>query len=394
VGVLSLTPLCIGVNVTQQDVNSVDADLSLGFTNITKYDDSLYQLGQMLEAYGCPTSLIQVRGILNRTASQKLPQDVSQLTITALNKIGKHIKIVDYDEDQLGIDLAIGTHTMERIVPDLALRGAITEFDKKIERDAGMDLDISSKTFGAGTDAGIGGSRDSSAAGTSTAMDFQLIDYRTQTLLPGIQAANRINLYESSQGGDLDLSFAGSGIDFKSNVKKTQGLHATLRLLVELSIVELIGKYNLVPYWRCLPNAEPDLMVVQNYKREITNLQNPMPVLKRLAVAHGYQVDPFSNFISESENEILLRMRQDLNVPPNASETEFITALWLTVPVEKGAQNMQRYYVQKQQEALYQQAALSKQQQIEQQQMEEAQQLESEKRKKRTTFKFGSEDTF
>ncbi len=396
VPIFMTTTVCMVVsqNVSRQDIQGIDNEVSLGVTNITQYDDALYRLGQMLDAYGCSDALVQVRQISNETASKKLPADVSQLTITALNKIGTHIQIVDYDSDQLGIDLAIGTHTMQRVVPDLALRGAITEFDKKIEKERGVGVDVSSKTFGTGSDAGIGGSLDGRAAGTTTAMDFQLIDYQTQTLLPGVQAANRINVFDSSSGGGLDLSFVGSRGNFRSSASKSQGIHASLRLLVELCIGELVGKYNLVPYWRCIPGADPDPVLINNYQRQIAASRDRLLIMKKLAVAHGYLVDPFSTHVSESEADIFMRIRQNLGVAPNASDVDLITALWLTVPIQQGAENMQQYYVLRQDEELARQQALAEQQRLEQERLAEAQRKEAEKQKKRTTFKFGTQDTF
>lgn len=387
--------------VSDREIDRIDNAISLGAGNITKYDDALYSLGQMLDAYGCQTLRIQVREIDNRTASKKLPADVTQMTITALNKIGSHLQIVDYDQDQLGIDLAIGTQTMERIVPDLAMRGAITEFDKKIEKERGMDLGISADTFGINADADADANYDTSAEGITAAMDFQLIDYKTQTLIPGIQAANRINLYNASKGGGLSLSFAGSGADFSAQVKKTQGVHASLRLLVELSIAELIGKYNMVPYWRCMPNTEADRAAIKEYTCRIASAPNRGQIMKMLALAHGCAVDPFSSQVSGAEAEVLTNLRHQLNLPADASEVDFITALWLTVPIEKGAANMQNFYAQQRQyeaEIEMRKEQLAQQQQAEQGQQqraqEEAQQREAEKQNKRTTFKFGTQDSF
>jgi len=394
---------CAGMRseVSDREIDSIDNAISLGSGNITKYDDALYSLGQMLDAYGCQTVRVQVREIDNRTASKKLPGDVTQMTITALNKIGKHLQIIDYDQEQLGIDLAIGIHTMERVVPDLALRGAITEFDKKIEKERGLGLGISADTFGINADADADVNYDTSAAGITAAMDFQLIDYKTQTLISGIQAANRINLYNASKGGGLSLSFAGSGGDFSAKVKKTQGVHASLRLLVELSIAEIVGKYNNVPYWRCMPNVAVDPVAVRDYRRRIAAAPNRLQIIKTLATAHGCPVDLFSEHLSGAEAEALTGLRTKLNVPDAASDIDFITALWLTVPIEQGAENMQNFYARQRQheaEQVRQREQLALQQQAEQERLQraqqEAQQLESEKQNKRTTFKFGTQDSF
>lgn len=385
---------CAGLSsdVNDQDIQGVDDSLSLGSSNITKYDDALYQLGLMLDAYGCDVSSVQVRAIDNRTASKKLPADVTQMTITALNKIGNHLQIIDYDQDQLGIDLAIGTHTMERLVPDLALRGAITEFDKKVEKERNLGLDASGSAAGYDIDADM--SYDTSAEGITAAMDFQLLDYKTQTLIPGVQAANRINLFNTSKGGGMGLSFIGSGVNFDAKVKKSQGLHSSLRLLVELSIAEVVGRYSQVPYWRCIPNCPEDSMTIKKYRRALRGNPNQLQVKKMLATAYGKPIDPFSNQVSQQEVVAFDQLKQQLNLPLEVSEIDFITQLWLAVPIEQGAENMRNVYVLRQQAEA--EAALQREKKARQHQQEQeaVRQKEAQKQKKRTTFKFGTQDSF
>jgi hypothetical protein len=384
-----------GANIQNKDLQTLDQGMETGQNNITQYDDSLRQLGAMLEAYGCSKTLIQVRGIYNRTASEKLPADVSQLTITALNKIGKLVQVVDYDQDQLGIDLAIGTQTMDRIIPDLALRGAITEFDKKIEKERGVGVDLAADTFGIDSDTGADASYNTSSDGTTTAMDFQLIDYKSQTLIPGVQAANRINVFNTTQGKGAKLSIIGSGAKIDARVKESQGLHASLRLLVELSITELIGKYHKVPYWRCLPNADPDLDMIRSYRNQIAqDGEHAVFILKELALAHGYAMDPLSNQLSEPEMQVLEKMRKNLGLALEISDVDCITELWLTLPLEPESRRMHEIRFQRQQEEMAQQQAHAAQEQLAQQQLSEAQAIEAEKHEQRTTFKFGKQDSF
>jgi len=46
------------------------------------------------------------------------------------------------------------------------------------------------------------------------------------------------------------------GVDFQMNFSFREGNHTAIRTLVELGIIELIGKYARLPYWECL-SADP-----------------------------------------------------------------------------------------------------------------------------------------
>ncbi|RYF67829.1 MAG: hypothetical protein EOO29_36235, partial [Comamonadaceae bacterium] len=41
---------------------------------------------------------------------------------------------------------------------------------------------------------------------------------------------------------------------------------SAIRTLVDLSVLELIGKATNTPYWRCIPNGTPDPVVVENMR--------------------------------------------------------------------------------------------------------------------------------
>lgn len=387
---------CAGLRSTVQksEMDAVDQGMDLPEGNITAYDDALQKLGVMLTAYYKPSVKVYCRPIVNATASQKLPADVSQLTQTAISKIGPKLQSIDFDSQQLSVDLALDERTMQRIVPDLAVKGAITEYDKKMEKNREIEGDALPSISGHEID--VGGSVDSSAEAATVAMDYQLLDYKTQMTIPYVQAANRMNLYSTTKAADFGLAVEGSGFGLNCKVKRSQGIHAGLRLLVELNILEVVGKYHVVPYWRCLPDGQVDERLVKRFVQELKQDPDALGTMKKLAYAHGCAIDLTSGGISADELQLLRGLKQQYGLDPDGeNDYEFIKLMWMNLPIEQAAVRMANL---PDPEALRRAAAEAGQRaQAEAATAAEAEarsKAESEKTKKRTTFKFGAQDSF
>lgn len=393
---LLLFSSCAGMKATvsRQEMDSVDQSMELPSTNITVYDSSLEKLGLMLTAYNVKNIKIYCRPIVNATASKKLPTNVSQLTLTAVSKIGPKVQSIDYDRGQLAVDLARDETTMQRVVPDLAVRGAITEYDKKVEKERELEGDASGSWGGNEFDGG--GSADNSSSSSTVAMDYQLLDYKTQMTIPYVQAANRMNLYTATAGKDIGLSIEGSGFGVNCKVKRSQGIHAGLRLLVELNILEIIGKFHNVPYWRCLEDGKPDQRMVKQFIRNIKKDPNVLLTMKTYAYAHGKNMEMGTGGISQAELNGLKALKKQYGLDPDAeNDYEFIKLMWLNLPFESCAnriadmpdpaevQRKAEEALRRAQAAAHAEAAAR---------AENA--AEEKAAKKRTTFKFGKQDTF
>lgn len=393
---IAFTSSCAGLKSTVQksEMDAVDASMALPEENITVYDDALQQLGMMLTAYNVKTVKLQCRPIVNATSSRKLPMDVTQLTLTAFSKIGPKIQSIDFDRSQLSVDLARNEQTMDRVVPDLAVRGAITEYDKKMKKEREIEGDALFSAGGHEIDAG--GSVDSSASSATVAMDYQLLTYRTQSTIPYVQASNRMNLFSSTKSSDFGLVVEGSGFGLNCKVKKSQGIHAGLRLLVELNVLEVVGKYHIVPYWRCLPEGKSDPRLVKRFVQNLKRNPNALQLMKTYAYAHGEPMELASTAISAQELQSLCKLKTKYGLDPNGeNDYEFIKQMWLNLPYETAATRMANV---PDLETLKRAAADEKRQkQVEEATAENAraeQKVQAEKTKKRTTFKFGTQESF
>lgn len=326
---------------TVKDVNAKDIDKAVETQSgpaqrITRYDIALEALGNMLQAYNTPSVRVQTLNINNATAGEGVPKDLAQIVSTALGKIQGPIKLIPYDPTYVFTEKELGKN-LDRTLPDLLVKGAVTEFDKdmlekKFEVEADYELPNGR--------AGLNANHDRSSGGGQVALDLQVVSYQTQQFIPGVQTSNKICLLKSENSTGLNLVVEGNGLGVKSGFAKKDGIHAALRLLVEISVLELVGKYCDVPYWRCIEGAPADQRVVDAYRRALEDDPNANARLKLFAFCHGEKMDLQNVELDSAEKEIVNRLKTKYNA---ANDYDLITQLWLNVPVKESAQRLKDY---------------------------------------------------
>ena len=262
-------------------------------SNKTEYDSFLRKLGNMYRVYYAPNNniLFQSKPITNDTGAGGLPVDVSKMVVTAVSKIGKPVVYVPYDPNYLINELNTGG-AINRSMPKYVISGAITEYDKGIMRQSegsGFDFFV---PFSAGGADGSSSDDDSTTA-SRIVMDFFLIDYATQTMVSGVQSTKTITIYEQSKSNSVGFHIFGSGFGVNGSVSRKQGIHAALRLLVELSIAEILAKEAGLPYWKLTKDLKADEATIDKVYYDIDGLDNEVKIilLKDYLTKYGFHLD-------------------------------------------------------------------------------------------------------
>ena len=312
-----------------EELNELDAGMKAS-SRETPFDQALLNLGSMLEAYDIPRTPVQCKNIGNETADKgALPSDMYTMISTALNKVGRQIVFVPYDAKYVISEASTGGR-IDRIYPEVVIAGGITGFDKDmIEKDR--------KGQASGGWAGASGSANYNAAeGVSRiTLDLSMLDYKTQTYFPGVLASNAIVVRKDRFGWGVSGYYLGCGGSFDSAVKTKQGVHAALRFLVEFSVLELLGKYFEVPYWKCMDGASEDTAMCQRIEERFRELPDDVQaaLLKRMLFLHGYQgIDRGKQKLSPAEESLVqgaLASRGCKGVP------ELYVELWRSVPLKE-----------------------------------------------------------
>jgi hypothetical protein len=276
-----------------------EADKALPVANLSQYATALSRFGHMLNVYkaGDPVIYMQTRNIVDATnlsnplVGAEIPGDITEMVRTAVNRIGARVVYVPYHPDYLVAQAQLGAK-FGVTMPNYLITGALTEFDRALS--GGGRSNSASIEFGQGkgnTTIGIDVKR--TAIFSALALDLNLVNFSTQQMVPRVQASNVVKVLNLSTEDNASLGFYGDAFGFKMEGKYLQGRHSAIRTLVDLSVLEIIGKATNTPYWRCIPNSKPDPVVLDNMRMAFDSLdpKQKIGLVQVVLNKYGYRIN-------------------------------------------------------------------------------------------------------
>ena len=262
------------------------------FTRTTIYGDALDALGNRINNDVDYMTVVQAKPIGNTAGGGELPVDVTNMVASSVNRMaGQRLVYVGYDPSYYQNEFNTGNANMNRVLPNVVIAGSITEYDKDVEtKNSGFNVDIILGGGGGETDAG--GEIADSESFTRVTIDLHLLDYATQAYVPGIQATNTIYVYEVRGSNQLGFLVYGSGVGGNGRLKTSQGLHQAVRNLVELSVLELMGKYYDLPYWRGFGSDKADPNIMKSMVKSFGQKSKSGKVLEIQRLLTKYDLGP------------------------------------------------------------------------------------------------------
>ena len=219
--------------------------------SFSSFSDSLSCMDRMFRDAQVPTTLITSKQIPD--FSGRVPVASKDMIITAISQMSRlsnAFRYVDFEVDISRQDtvqnlttILLNSNQIQLQRPALYVSGAIAFVDQNVINNR-MDIGTSASRLETGF------SRDKSA--TIIGMELHLGDFRTRTLIPGIDSANEVIVGSGAQGLDLAGRIGDYGWQFNVGRDYTQGSGAAMRTLIELAMIELTGKWSRLPYWQCL----------------------------------------------------------------------------------------------------------------------------------------------
>jgi curli biogenesis system outer membrane secretion channel CsgG len=230
---------------------------------VTGFNEGLRCMDGQLALYGAAASLI-VEDLNDRT--QKVPAGTTDMFISAMSQMTRRsqaIRTVAFSDDTKNLTSFMakaGSKDAFQVenIPTYTVRGSITQFDDNLAKktaDGGVTIGLGQKTF-----MGVGASKSSSI--NMVALDLAVVRAKDFSLVPGVNSRNSAAILQEGSGVDGEASYKKLGVNFMTSFSKSDGKSIALRNLVELSAIELIGKLNKLPYWKCLgvPSSQPDVI--------------------------------------------------------------------------------------------------------------------------------------
>ncbi len=340
-----LLPLLIlGCALNPQNAD-IALDLTLPEARITIYQQAVNQLGLMTDIYSQTPVKIMVKEIQDNTGtsiatSAEIPRDVTEMVKTTLNAIGGNVRYIPYEPEFMIQTAGTGySDWAEKILPHVVLTGGITEFDRGLVTD-GDSIEFDAEL---GKKFGLNFGDEIKASLASVTLDFNMIDFKTFTGIPRIQAVNGIKLHKATRADSIGFTVKSATFGAKGEITKVQGRHAAVRLLVQLSMLQLIGRYEKLPYWRLIPGAVRDEIVIDQLLADYYAMSTADQVYKiqELLYLHGYGVTPSGQINAETRNAV-----EQFTKVSNLASSEFDQDLYLqlyeNVPITPATRQLKK----------------------------------------------------
>lgn len=235
----------------QSYAHAADRPAQRPVRSLTSFSDSLMCMDRLFRDAQLPTTLITSKQIPDATGRVAVAsKDMVITALSQMSRLSNAFRYVDFEVDISRQDtvqnlttILLNSNQIQLQRPALYVSGAISFVDQNVINNR-MDIGTSASRLETGY------SRDKSA--TLIGLEMHLGDFRSRTLIPGLDSANEVIVGSGGQG--LDLAGRISDYGWQLNVGRdyTQGSGAATRTLIELALIELTGKWARVPYWQCL----------------------------------------------------------------------------------------------------------------------------------------------
>ncbi|WP_320040542.1 hypothetical protein [uncultured Desulfobacter sp.] len=284
---------------------------------LTSYTEALIDLGLMTEIFDTGELKIQSDPIGDNTGTSgatggEIPRDITEILKSALNSIGGFIRYIPYDPAYIqNMNVTGYSDFSDKLIPEVVISGGITEFDRGLETrgdgtDMGVDATFSNapKFLPSGS-VGVNYSDSGKQGLARITLDFNMLDFKTMAGIPRMNTINSMEVHKGLREKEFGITLFGPTFGSKGSIKKVQGRHAAVRVLVEVSMIQMVGKYLALPYWTLLGNdTSRDAVVVRQIKRyyHSVNAAEQIMAAQQWAYLYGHNLNLNGQLDSASIN--------------------------------------------------------------------------------------------
>ena len=222
------------------------------FRSITGFSSSLRCMDNLMIDYGVRDVSMLVEDIVDQT--KKVNAGTRDMLISAVSDMtrrSRSIRVVAFGRDATNVISFLASAQRQNayeVTPQFDIKGSISQFDENVIRNQ-RDLGFSIQPF-----LNLGVSRD--AASSVLGLDLSVLTTDDMSILPGVTSRNSVVILKQGSGSDADAAYHKFGVSYSMSLSKSEGQAQALRGLVELAVIELMGKLTKTPYWSCL-GADP-----------------------------------------------------------------------------------------------------------------------------------------
>jgi hypothetical protein len=307
----------------------------------TPYTKPLACLGDLYGTYSSnPAPLLvsvmpanDVTGASQFTSAE-VPREFTLMVESAVNSVSPKIRLINVDHEFQVRENAVGGR-FQRVTPKLLLKPAISEFDRGLSMTSNKkDL---SGFFGKGKGAtDFSGNNSVEEATARVAVDMMAYEYGTMSSIPNVHASVGAEVGRKGKNDGWSVSIYGWGVGNTASTKAIQARHEAVRILTEYSVLQTLGRYLRLPYWRCVEGMEEDPVLKQSLSSYQQKLDDKARVasLQELLQYHGFEIEKSGVVDDETKQAISTLKLTNPEVIKDKSMDELYYQLYVSIPVD------------------------------------------------------------
>lgn len=218
------------------------------FRSITGFSSALRCMDTMMIDYGVRDVSMLVEDILDQT--KKVNAGTRDMLISAVSDMTRRsraIRVVAFGRDATNVITFLASAQRQsayEVIPQFDIKGSVSQYDENVIRNT-KDGGLTFQPF-----LNLGISRD--AATSILGLDLSVLTTEDMSIMSGITSRNAVAILRTGKGADVDAAYHKFGLSYSMSLSRSEGQSQALRGLVELAVVELMGKLTKTPYWTCL----------------------------------------------------------------------------------------------------------------------------------------------
>ena len=291
--------------------------------SITDFAEGLRCMDNLFITFGYSPGdyIILIEDIKDKTEEVKVgTRDMLISAISDMTRRSQTVHLMAYGSDAGNLISLLSQSKKKDIfqqLPPFDIIGSVTYLDKDIVRE---QADVSGEIGGTidGHRLGAGTGISASSAASVLGLDLSIISTQNMTVLPGVTTRNSVAIFKTGSAKDFDAGISKTGTNFSISRNRGDGMAQALRVLIELSAIELVGKLLKVPYWKCLgldPNHQDIRQEVADWHYQLVRSNTIHPLLKAQLYLRGYYQGEFDNQITDAYNKAIIAYKNRLGLP-------------------------------------------------------------------------------
>lgn len=239
---------------------------------LTGFSDGLVCMGRMLRDKKVQTIYVTTSDIPDYSeANGSAGFGAKEMLVSALSRMSEEngiVRFVAYDRRTPNIVALHNSHPKKKNlrVPDFFVRGAVTQINSSpFSHQKGNSLNLGEEALGESLSSFLGASlsNSNSVSIKSVTLDLNMGLVSNYQILPGVTSSNTMSVLKTGDSTEFTVSFSKVGGIYSDNENRAGALSSALRALVEVGLIELMGKLYNVPYEQCLAHLDQNSIARQ-----------------------------------------------------------------------------------------------------------------------------------